>query len=74
MLRQLLQALRLSIADFFDVPWPAVAAMSAVVFCLGASAYLRTIYGASSHFGLQAMLLLGALIGVYAATNYFKRR
>ncbi len=74
MLRQVLQALRFAIADFFDVPWQSVVAMLAAVLLLGLCAYVRTIYGASSHHVLQAMLLMGGLIGVSAAGNYFKRR
>ncbi len=74
MLSQLLQALRFAIADFFAVPWPAVAALSVAVLCMGAFAYVRTVYSLSSHQMLQAALLMGALIGAYAAGNYLKRR
>lgn len=74
MLRQLLQALRYAIADFFDVPWPGVAALLAVVSCLVARAYIRTIYGASSHNISQGLLMMGALIGIYAAKNHLKKR
>lgn len=74
MLRQITQALRFAIADFFDVPAPAVAALLVAILFLVAGAYVRTIYGASSHFLLQMALLAGALIGIRAAINSFKRR
>ncbi len=74
MLRQILQALGFAVADFFDVPWPGVAALSVAIFCLGAVAYARTIYGSSSHFALQMVLLLGALASIRAAKNYFNNR
>ena len=74
MLRQIIQALRYSIEDFFNVPWPAVAALLAVVILLGFGAYLRTIYGVSSHFALQMLLLLGACVGLAITKNGFKKR
>lgn len=74
MLRQLLQALRFDIEDFFAVPAPAVAALLASVICLGACVYIRTVYFSSSHQTLQWLLLGGALTGFSIAGRYFKKR
>jgi len=74
MLRHILQTLRDSIADFFDVPARGVAALLVAVLFLGAGAYVRTIYGASSHNLLQWTLLMGALIALGAAGNHLKKR
>ena len=74
MLRQLLQALRLSIADFFDVPWPAVAAMLAMIVLLCAYAYLRTNYFALSYGVPGKLLWLGVFIALGVAGNYLRRR
>ncbi len=74
MLRQILQALRFSIADFFDVPARGVAALLVAVLFLVAGAYVRTVYGASSHNLWQWTLIAGALIALGIAGNHLKKR
>ena len=74
MFRQLYDALRFAISDFFDVPWQGVAALFATVLFLIAAAYVRTIYGTSSHSILQWALITGALLALFAAGNHLKKR
>ena len=74
MLRQLLQAARYAIADFFDVSWPAVAAMLAVIALLCVFAVLRTQHFALANSGPGALLFLGVWVALYAARNYLRRR
>ena len=74
MLRQILQALRFAISDFFDVPWLGVAALAASILFLVANAYIRTIYGVSSHRMVQWALIAGALLALLAAGNHLKNR
>ena len=74
MLRQLLQAARYAIADFFDVSWQAVAAMLAVIALLCAFAVLRTQHFALANGGPGAALLLGVFIALGIAGNHLRRR
>ncbi len=74
MLRQLLQAIRFAIADFFAVPWPAVAAMLVLIVLLCAFAYLRIYHFALSQSWLGAVLFLGVFFVLSAAGNYLRRR
>ncbi len=74
MLRQLYDALRFAIADFFDVPWQAVIAMLTVTGLLSAYAFVRTNYSWNSHQLLQLSLLAGAFIVLAIAGKTLNRR
>ena len=73
MLRQLYDALRFAIAEFFDVPPLGVAAMLATVALLCAYAYLRTNYFAFSYRWPGGLVLLAVFIALGFARNNLRR-
>ena len=74
MLRQLREALRYAVADFFDVSWQSVAALLALIALLAAYAFLRTFHFALSYRWPGGVLLLGVGLALFVARNYFRRR
>ena len=74
MLRQLRDALRFAIADFFDVPAWGVTIMLAVIALLIVLAYVRTTTTMSETGGLPMLLGGSVLILLYAGDRFFRRR
>ena len=63
MIRQICEALRFAVLDFFNVPWQAVVWMLTIVVLLIAFAYFRTVDFAPS-LG-KSLLLTAALALLY---------
>lgn len=74
MLRQILQALRFAIADFFDISWLGVAALLVVIVLLGIIAFIRTNYSWNSHQLLTLLLFAGVFIALAVAGKTLNHR
>lgn len=72
MLRQLRDAVRFAIADFFDVPWQGILTMLAFIAAIGIYGYLRLFYFGA--WGLRFAVLAVVAVLAYAGTGYIRRR
>ena len=73
MLRQLRDALRFALADFFDVPRLGILVMLAVIALLVVLVWVRTTTSILQTGGLRMLLGIGVLIALWAARDYLRR-
>ncbi len=74
MLRQLRDALRFAIADFFDVPVAGVLTMLALIAVLVALVTIRTTTTMLETGGLRTLVGIAALLLLVAAGQTIRRR
>ena len=74
MLRQILQALRFAVADFFDVPWQLVLIILGAIVVFLFDAYVRTVAGPMALWGLRTVLTVGAYFVLRAAFDSYSQR